>query len=86
VPQCKRGSYPFRFGGSVKAAIAEAGGKGHPTEQLSVAMLDFITAEERVRQLKANRPVLPVRKARIEAPQQDGREYFEVPQPFGTNS
>ena len=80
------GSYPFRFGGSVKAAIAEAGGKGHPTEQLlSVAMFDFITVKERVSQIKANRLVLPVRKARLEA-QQDGREYFEVAQPFGSNS
>ena len=50
------GSYPFMFGETVKAAIATAGGEGQEIDQpLSVAMSDFVTAEERVRQLETNR-------------------------------
>ena len=61
----KPGSYPFMFGGSVKGAIAAAGGEGQGAEQLlSVVMSDFIMSDERVRQLEANRLGLRVRKAR----------------------
>src|SRR5262249_26377086 len=46
----KPGSYPFIFGGSVKKAIAAAGGEGQGAEQLlSVVMSDFLMSDERVR-------------------------------------
>jgi protein involved in polysaccharide export with SLBB domain len=62
------GSYRFIFGESVKAAIAAAGGKGSAVEKpLTVAATDFISAEERVRQLEADHVSLLVRKARLEA-------------------
>jgi polysaccharide export outer membrane protein len=79
------GSYRFMFGASVKAAIATAGGEGSANEQLlSVVMSEFITAEERVRQLEANRVGLLVRKARLEA-QRDERESFVMLQPVVSN-
>ncbi len=79
----RAGSYPFIFGETVKAAIATAGGEGQAIEQpLSVAVSDFITAEERVRQLERNEATLLVRKARLEA-QRDGRENFVMPLPVG---
>ena len=82
----KPGSYPFMFGASVKGAIAAAGGEGQAAEQLlSVVMSDFIMADERVRQLEANRLGLRVRKARLEA-QREGRENFVMPQLVGFNS
>jgi polysaccharide biosynthesis/export protein len=82
----KPGSYPYQFGGSVKAAIATAGGEGHPTELLpSVAMSDFVMAEERVRQLEMNRLALRVRRARLEA-QKDESQSFAMPQLVGFNS
>ena len=82
----KPGSYPYQFGGSVKAAIAAAGGEGRPTEVLpSVAMSDFVMAEERVRQLEMNRLALRVRKARLEA-QEDESQSFAMPQLVGFSS
>ena len=73
------GSYRFMFGGSVKAAIATAGGAGQTLERPpSVAVSDFVTAEERVRQLEADQVSLLVRKARLEA-QRDRRENFVMP-------
>jgi polysaccharide biosynthesis/export protein len=73
------GSYRFMFGSSVKAAIATAGGAGETLKQpLSAAVSEFITAEERVRQLEADQVSMLVRKARLEA-QRDGREDFVVP-------
>jgi polysaccharide biosynthesis/export protein len=75
----KPGRYDFILGESVKAAIATAGGEGQPLEQsLSVAVSDYITAEQRVRQLEADRATLLMRKARLEA-QRDGRENFVMP-------
>ena len=75
----KPGSYRFMFGESVKAAIATAGGKGQPLSRpSSVAVSDYITAEQRVRQLEADRATLLMRKARLEA-QRDGRENFVMP-------
>jgi polysaccharide export outer membrane protein len=70
------GSYILIPGESVKAAIAAAGGKGQPLEQpLSVAVSEFITAQQRVRQLEANHTELLMRKARLEA-QRDGQQNF----------
>ena len=79
----KPGRYPFMFGGSVKGAIAAAGGEGQGAEQLpSVVMSDFIMSDERVRQLEANRLGLRVRKARLEA-QLSSAENFVMPQLVG---
>jgi len=81
----KPGSYTFFFGESVKAAIATAGGKGLPLDQPeSVAVSDFITAQEHMRQLEAEQTTLRIRKARLEA-QRDGREDFLMPLPIGLN-
>src|SRR6476646_5166943 len=80
------GSYRFMFGESVKAAIATAGGEGAATEKpLSAAVSDFVTAEERVRQLEADRVTLSVRKARLEA-QRDERDNFVMPLLVGLNA
>jgi polysaccharide export outer membrane protein len=74
------------FGESVKAAIATAGGEGAATEKpLSAAVSDFVTAEERVRQLEADRVTLSVRKARLEA-QRDERDNFVMPLLVGLNA
>ena len=79
----KPGSYRFMIGQSVKAAIAAAGGEGAPLEQsFNGAVSDYITAEERVRQLEANHAVLLLRKARLEA-QRDGNENFAMPMLVG---
>ena len=73
------GSYRFMFGESVKAAIATAGGEGAATERLpTITASDFISAEERVRQLEEEYVSLLVRKARLEA-QRDERENFVMP-------
>ena len=78
------GSYRFMLGESVKAAIAAAGGVGRAIEQpLTVAVSDFVTAVERVRQLEADQVSLLVRKARLEA-QRDGRDNFVMPLLFGS--
>ena len=80
------GSYRFMFGELVKAAIATAGGEGSATEKpLSAAVSDFVTAEERVRQLEADRVTLSVRKARLEA-QRDERDNFVMPLLVGFNA
>ena len=79
----KPGSYPFNIGQSVKAAVAAAGGEGEPIElNFSGAMSDFITAEQRVRQLEADHAFLIMRKARLEA-QRDGRDDFVMPMLVG---
>ena len=74
------------FGELVKAAIATAGGEGSAIEKpLSAAVSDFVTAEERVRQLEADRVTLSVRKARLEA-QRDERDNFVMPLLVGLNA
>jgi polysaccharide biosynthesis/export protein len=79
----KPGSYRFRIGQSVKAAIAAAGGEGEPLEQTYTgAVSDYISAEQRVRQLEADHSVLLMRKARLEA-QRDGQENFVMPMLVG---
>jgi len=81
----KPGSYAFNLGETVKAAIAAAGGEGQPLEQPgNVTISDFITAQERVRQLEAERIILLMRKARLET-QRDGRENFVMPLLVGLN-
>ena len=79
----KPGSYRFMIGQSVKAAVAAAGGEGDPLEQsFKGALSDYITTEERVRQLEANHAILLMRKARLEA-QRDGNENFVMPMLVG---
>jgi polysaccharide export outer membrane protein len=79
----KPGSYRFMIGQSVKAAIAAAGGEGEPFEQnFNGAVSDYITAEQRVRQLEADHSVLLMRKARLEA-QRDGNDNFIMPMLVG---
>ena len=80
------GSYRFILGELVKAAIAAAGGVGQEIKQpLTVAVSDFVTAVERVRQLKADQVSLLVRKARLEA-QRDERDNFVMPLFVGLNA
>ena len=79
------GSYRFIFGETVKAAIATAGGVGQAIEQpLTVAVSEFVTAVERVRQLEADQVSFLVRKARLEA-QRDERDNFVMPVLVGLN-
>ena len=80
------GSYRFMFGESVKAAVATAGGEGAATERLpTITASDFISAEERVRQLEEEYVSLLVRKARLEA-QRDERGNFVMPLLVGLNT
>ena len=82
----KPGSYRFMIGQSVKAAIAAAGGEGEPLEQnFNSSVSDYITAEQRVRQLEADHATLIMRKARLEA-QRDGNENFIMPMLVGLSS
>ena len=79
----KPGSYRFVIGQSVKAAVAAAGGEGEPIElNFNGALSDFITAEQRVRQLKSDHAILIMRKARLEA-QRDGHDNFVMPMLVG---
>ena len=81
----KPGSYRFIIGQSVKAAVAAAGGEGEPIDlNFNGALSDFITAEQRVRQLEADHTTLLIRKARLEA-QRDGQENFVMPMLVGLN-
>jgi polysaccharide export outer membrane protein len=84
----KPGSYPFTISQSVKAAIAAAGGEGVPIEgsiSAIAAMSEFITAEQRVRQLEGDRAYLLMRKARLQA-QRDGHENFVAAMPVSLGS
>ena len=79
----KPGSYRFIIGQSVKAAVAAAGGEGEPIEfNFNSAMSDFITAEQRVRQLEGEHTYLLMRKERLEA-QRDGHHDFVMPMLVG---
>jgi polysaccharide export outer membrane protein len=79
----KPGSYRFIIGQSVKAAVAAAGGRGDPVEQnFNGAMSDYITAEQRVRQLETDHSFLLMRKARLEA-QRNGQDSFNIPMLVG---
>lgn len=81
----KPGSYPFILGASVKAAIATAGGEGQSLEQpFNAVVSDFISAQQRVRQLEADQTTLLMRKARLEA-QRDSRDNFVIPLLVGFN-
>ncbi len=83
----KPGSYPFHFGRTVRAVIAEAGGEGRLSELPSAAMSEYILADERVRLLETRRLGLLVRKLRLVA-QKDEAPQFMMPQliGYGANS
>jgi polysaccharide export outer membrane protein len=82
----KPGSYRFSINQSVKAAIAAAGGEGDPIElTFNGAMSEFITTEQRLRQLEADQAALVMRKARLEA-QRDGQDNFVIPRLVGLSS
>ncbi len=72
------GAYPFRYGSTVKSAVALAGGFGYNEPLQTVAASEFLQADERVRQLTFQRQVLLVRQARLEA-QRDGKDTFSLP-------
>lgn len=76
------GSYAFRFGLSVKAAMAIAGGEGQPGDQRMTRMSDFLQSDERVRLLDNRRSVLSVRKARLEAQRAESPD-FQLPKLVG---
>jgi polysaccharide export outer membrane protein len=67
------GVYPFRYGSTVKSAVAAAGGFG--LAEQGATLSDFLLADERVRQLSLQKRSLLVRRARIEA-QRDGMNTF----------
>jgi polysaccharide export outer membrane protein len=76
------GTYPFRYGSTVKSAVAAAGGFG-PAEPLQIAAIsEFLLADERLRQLTFQKGALLVRRARLEA-QRDGMKTFFPPTPQG---
>jgi polysaccharide export outer membrane protein len=72
------GVYPFRYGGTVKGAVAAAGGFGLGEPLQITAVPEFILADERVRQLAFQRQALLIRQARIEA-MLDGKKAFVPP-------
>jgi polysaccharide biosynthesis/export protein len=76
------GSYAFRFGLSVKAAMAIAGGEGQPIDQRIARKSDFLQSDERVRLLDNRRNLLAVRKARLEAQRAEAPE-FQQPKLVG---
>jgi polysaccharide export outer membrane protein len=72
------GVYPFRYGSTVKSAVAAAGGFGLPEPMQNASASEFLLAEERVRQLSFQKRALLVRRARLEA-QRDGKSTFSPP-------
>jgi polysaccharide export outer membrane protein len=72
------GTYPFRYGITVKSAVATAGGFALVEAPIqSLVMSDYLQAEERLRQLIFERAALLVRQVRLEA-QIAGRGSFVV--------
>jgi polysaccharide biosynthesis/export protein len=72
------GAYPFRYGSTAKSAVALARGFG-PGEMLRrTAVSEYLQAGEHVRLLSAQKRMLLVRKARLEA-QRDGLDTFSLP-------
>ncbi len=72
------GSFAFRYGASVLSGIALAGGFAEPQQVQLGQRTDFLAADERVRVLEANRRLLTVRRARLEAQRRD-KDAFEPP-------
>jgi polysaccharide biosynthesis/export protein len=76
------GTHPFRYGSTVKTAVAAAGGFGLAEPAQIAAISDFLLADERVRQLTFQKRTLLVRSARLEA-QRDGMKAFSPPSSVG---
>ena len=72
------GSYPYRYGTSVKIAVAQAGGYGIAEQLPGTALSEFLIADERVKVLGATWRRLLVRQARLEA-QLNGAASFTPP-------
>lgn len=72
------GSLPFRYGATVLSAVASAGGFRVPQQPEGDAEAEFLSADQRVRQLESQRSLLLVRKARLEA-QQSEQAHFTLP-------
>jgi polysaccharide export outer membrane protein len=72
------GAYPFRYGSTVQSAVALAGGFGIAGPLQSAVMSEFLSADERVRQLAFEQTALLIREARLKA-QRDGNEPFLPP-------
>lgn len=69
------GAHPFKFGMTVKMAVAIAGGFGVVTPVQGGAVADLLASEERLRQLTLQKSILTIRKTRLEA-QRDGATAF----------
>jgi len=69
------GAYPFRYGSTVKSAVAAAGGFGLAEPTQNAVISEFLQADERVRQLTFQKRALLVRLERLEA-QRDGLTAF----------
>jgi polysaccharide export outer membrane protein len=72
------GAYPFRYGSTVKSAVALAGGFGRPELTQTSAVSEFLLADERLRELAFQKQSLLIRRARLEA-QRDGKNTFSPP-------
>lgn len=79
------GSYPFRYGSTVKNAIALAGGLGIAEHLQRTIASEFLAADERVRQLHAQERASLVRQARLEA-QRHGSATFSPPASLGAEA
>jgi len=77
------GAYPFRYGITVKSAVAAAGGFGRAEPTQNAAISEFLLADERVRQLTFQKRALLVRLQRLEA-QRDGKRTFSPPSSPGS--
>jgi polysaccharide biosynthesis/export protein len=76
------GAYQFRYGSSVKSAVALAGGLSQLVQ--STALADFVLADERMRQLNVQKRALVIRRARIES-QRNGDTSFSPPPQLGAD-
>jgi polysaccharide biosynthesis/export protein len=72
------GAYAFHYGLTIKGAIAAAGGYAATETVQNTAVADYLTANERVRELSLQKLALMVREARLEA-QRDGADSFSPP-------
>jgi polysaccharide export outer membrane protein len=72
------GTYPFRYGSTVKSALAAAGGFGLTAVEQGTAVSEFLLADERLRELTHEQLALQVRRARLEA-QRDGAATLQPP-------
>jgi polysaccharide export outer membrane protein len=72
------GAYPFRYGSTVQSAVALAGGYGPGEAVRQAAVSEYLSADERVRQLTLQQGTLLVREARLKA-ESEGKDTFSPP-------